>query len=158
MINDEPPLTRREKYAEAQSLAKLKEEERLERNGRKGYFRVTLLPAVTYTMAGIILCLSLRWLVINPVQENKEKSYNGAYSAFVNGDYKQAAEHVRVLVEKNPADPSANILMARIELARGRKQSAIDCLRNAREAHLERKEIDRWIADLESFSSGSHSK
>lgn len=153
----EPPLTLREKYAADRALADLKMALWRENRERKGWFRVHFLPAAIYTAAGLVCLAAARLLVVNPPRETagqpKEQPYYTASAAFLNGDPGQAAETVTRLLKKNPASPAANMLMAKIHLARGQRQAAADCLRAARETTLERREIDGWIADLESPSS-----
>lgn len=147
-----PLLNLREKYADARALADLKRETRLEKAALQGYWRGVLLPAATWLAAFVIGCLALGHWVIVPFREAKmarPQPYYAASSYYMEGDLTNAAESLKSILEKNPLASPANILMAKIELSRGKPEAALGHLKKARETTLDRKEIDAWIAALE---------
>ena len=151
-----PPLNLREKYAADRALADLKRETRLEKAALKDYWRGVLLPAATRLAAFVIGCLVLGHWVIVPFREAKmdrPQPYYAASSYYMEGDLTRAAESLKTILEKKPLASPANILMAKIEVSRGKPEAAIGHLKKARETTLDQKEIDAWIAALERTSS-----
>ena len=156
MNEPEPLLNRREQYAADRALADLKRETRMETAALLGYWRSVLLPAATWLAAFVIGCLALGHWVIVPFREAKmgrTQPYYAASSYYMDGDLTNAAESLKSILEKNPQASPANILMAKIELSRGKPEAAVGHLKKARATTLDRKEIDAWIAALELPSS-----
>ncbi len=152
MNEPEPLLNRREQYAADRALADLKRETRMETAALQGYWRSVLLPAATWLAAFVIGCLALGHWVIVPFREAKMarlQPYYAASSYYMEGDLTNAAESLKSILEKNPLASPANILMAKIELSRGKPEAALGHLKKARVTTLDRKEIDAWIAALE---------
>lgn len=151
----DPPLTLREKFAANDALARLKAEKRLERSEEKGFLRAQLLP---FLMAGALifgLFYGLYARVMRPMKDLKRETgglypYDISLRAYRLGSYEAAAKALQPLLDKNPSASEAYILMARIQFARGHRPEALECLKRARENSLDYRQIDRWIADLES--------
>ncbi|MES2468596.1 MAG: tetratricopeptide repeat protein [Verrucomicrobiota bacterium] len=84
---------------------------------------------------------------------DRPQPYYAASSYYMEGDLTRAAESLKTILEKNPLASPANILMAKIEVSRGKPEAAIGYLKKARETTLDQKEIDAWIVALERTSS-----
>ena len=140
---------------EKETLAQRNQAKRLEIEAERlriGYFRSHLLPTITWGIMACIVLFAFRRLVIDgTLFGNSEFGGNGsqARTAFDNGDLRTAERKISMVLTDTPNLPSANELMAQIELVKGNRSAAIGYLRTAADTALNRETILKWIEDLE---------
>ena len=138
-----------------ETLAQRNETKRLELQAEKlklGYFRGHLLPTITWGIMACIVLFAFRHLVIDGTLFGSAEfggNDSQARRAFDNGDLRTAERKISIVLTDAPNLPSANQLMAQIELVKGNRSAAIGCLRTAVETALNRETILKWIDDLE---------
>jgi tetratricopeptide (TPR) repeat protein len=147
----ETPLTFWENFAAADATKRKKHEIRLARAASKGYFRGTLLPCLMWVAYGIVAIIACCYGDSSTAKPDSEttSAYNEATEAYYNGDFEKAAGLLKPRLQKNPQFSHGQILMAKIQFAKGNKDATLQHLKNAREYTLDRTEIDQWIARLD---------
>jgi len=124
---------------------------------QNGYGMGCLLPTITIVV-GVFLCaFAVRYFCIQGTafDQSEESSsdsdvYYNANRAYNNGKIDLAGRLAARILAKQPNHGPANVLMARIELTRTNRASAILYLRRAQEGSPNRDEIAKWIESLES--------
>ena len=140
---------------EKETLAQRNEAKRLEilaARIKMGYFRAHLLPMITWTIMACIVLFAFRHFVIEGTLFAGGSWIgrdNYANSAFRNGDIRTAEKAIAEVLVDVPNLPSANQLMAEIELVKGNRSAAIGYLKTAAETAINRETILKWIEDLE---------
>jgi hypothetical protein len=122
---------------------------------KRGYLRGHLLPALTWTAAFILGCYSLRHFCIEGTLIDTTKApvdrdvFSDANRDYYDGNLTPAASQAAKILAKQPNHSPANLLMARIELARGNRTAALDYLRRAHNSSLNPEKVTKWISSLE---------
>ena len=122
-----------------------------------GYGMGCLLPTIT-VVVGVFLCayavrvFCIRGTAFDQSEESSSDNdlYYNANRAYNNGKLDLAGRLTAQILAKTPNHGPANVLMARIELTRTNRASAIMYLRRAQEGSPNREEIAKWIESLES--------
>jgi tetratricopeptide (TPR) repeat protein len=126
---------------------------------KHGYRKGCLLPTVTIVI-GVTLCAyAVRHFCIDGTLMDKRNpptdrdAYYDARRDYSDGNLESAASQAAKILSKQPNHAEANQLMARIELARGNRERALDHLRRSLDTSLDRAEVEKWIATLEASPS-----
>ena len=147
----------KEIYEANRILTELKKTENQEKKLALGYWRGIFCPAFTWACSIAISAAAVGHFFIFPLTQNsremRQAAAGGAYSQasqkFMQGETEAARALLKPALEKNPNFLHGNILMAKIEFSDGNPSAALKCLKSARKVSLDPKEIDTWIANLE---------
>ena len=122
---------------------------------KHGYARGCLYPTVTLVI-GVALCAyAVRHFCIdgtlfdNRTPPTDRNAYYDARRGYYDGNFESAANKAATILSKQPSHAEANQLMARIALARGSRERAIDYLRRSLDTSMDRAEVAKWISTLE---------
>lgn len=153
MDEEKPTFTERSKAKELENTGKALDNEAIRL--KRGYLRGTLLPVTTHVVAWIICFIAFRYFCIKGTlldkrdRTNDQDAFYDAQRDYYDGNLDAAVSNLAKTLGKEPKHGPANQLLARIEITRGNRKSAIACLRSSLETSINRKETAEWISELE---------
>lgn len=123
---------------------------------KQGYLRGCLLPSLTVLLVVCAGAYAVRRLCIEGTifdtryaVRTRTDLYFNAQRDFSDGNLTQAALKATEILTQVPNHPQANVLMAKIYLARTNRLGALKHLRQCLDSSLDRDEVQRWIQNLE---------
>ena len=122
---------------------------------KSGYSKGCLLPTLTIVIGVTLSAYAVRHFCIEDTVFDDSKSstnrdtFFDANRDYLDGNLDSAAAQAGNILSKQPNHAEVNQLMARISLARGNRERALEHLRRSLDTSLKRDEVSEWISTLE---------